>query len=709
MFRAYFYAFVSILLLSVVCTDSALAQFDTEYWMPPVWEPRDDGPPRGPGDPVGSGGQTRPTELVVTTAYPNVEVRLLRANGTPQGELLGVQTVQPGDPAFFRLSNLGETDPPRGMTYQANVIENNKGLRIIATAPVQVVYRNISSNNQCLSPLKGRFALGREFLAGTQTRVTNNKYGKDDIHFVSVMATEDNTVVTLTAPGPYFAADGGPQTSVTRTLNKDETYLVRNNNVANLNDGPDPVSLADDYYVGNNFDANLAGTRISADKPVAVMTGGQHLRYDDGDLNPDEEVDADAGIDQAVPIESDIFDMIGTEYIIVRGGNQLGRATDTDGNLINEPTDETDYAIIIATEDDTEIYVNGGATPEATIAEGEFYNYVIPGGTDALGTPYYIRTSKKAYLYHVSGLRKQELGMSAVPTIECAGSQYIAFNRFDNPNPGVTVDDPRSYDNTIHVIGKAEAFNTLIINNQSYLDYLSVPNRQFRGERSINGPGGEEWRTATFNFPKDDPNNLIIRSEGFFHVGVVVGGNEGGTYGYLSSFARKVDVLDPSLLPIRIPTPLYRVGTVIPGDTLTHCLELASCDPDHTIETITPSANTGDAFRQGEEGTSEDICLRYVAKPDYLGNDTITVLVRNGQGIPGQVQLVFEVAQFPQAVDDTVAVGQGGTVDGNVLTNDRNVEAGDFAEVVTDVQNGTAALNSDGTFTYTPEPRLRRD
>ena len=114
MLRVYLYASVPTLLLSVfLCISPALAQFDTEYWMPPVWESRDSGPQRGPGNP-GYGGLTRPTELVVTTAYVNVTVQLIQANGTPEGELLATKTVQAGVPAFFNLSELSETTPPKG-------------------------------------------------------------------------------------------------------------------------------------------------------------------------------------------------------------------------------------------------------------------------------------------------------------------------------------------------------------------------------------------------------------------------------------------------------------------------------------------------------------------------------------------------------------------------------------------------------------------
>ena len=196
---------------------------------------------------------------------------------------------------------------------------------------------------------------------------------------------------------------------------------------------------------------------------------------------------------------------------------------------------------------------------------------------------------------------------------------------------------------------------------------------------------------------------MIVRSEQNFHLGVVVGGNAGGTYGYLSSFAQKVDVLDPTLFPVRLPTDRYRVGAIGQGDTLTHCLEVTSCDTEHYIDVVTPSDDTGDAFRQGERGEAEQICLQYVAKPDYLGNDTIEVIVRNGRGVPGRVALIYEVVELPVTVEDTVVLVQDGTASGNVLDND-DVDPGEIAELVTDVTHGTVTLNPDGSYTYTPDP-----
>ena len=600
---------------------STYAQFDTDYWMPPVWESRN------------NGGQTSPTELLITTAFPQVNVSVKLADGT----VIVSGTVASGTPLTVPLNTV------QGMTYAANTVETNKGLLITSDFPVQAVYRNTSGNNQCLAPLKGTFGLGKDFYAGSQTRIQNDSYGADDVHFVSVMATEDNTTVTIAArPGVNMYQNGN---TTTFTLNKHETYLVRNREARNGT--PD------------NRTNNLVGAHVTSDKPIAVMSGAQHVRYNGGG-------NADAGIDQLVPITSDIFEVVGTEYVVVRGGTEQ----------VNNAS--TDYAIIIATVDNTDIFIDGGNTPVANIDAGEVYEYILPGNQNDIGTPHLIETSQKAYVYHVSGLRSHELGMSAVPAITCTGSKYLEFTRFDGN------------DNHIHIMAPDAAFataNSLEINGNSYETFDNNP-------RTV--PGNIGWKTISFEYADTQPTNITVESDEFFHLGIIVGGNPAGTYGYLSGFPKKVDVLDTTQL---LPTTRYYVDSVEQGNTRKHTLQLQSCNDDYTITNVYQSSNTGDVTFSGN---LNDLLLNYTAKADYLGNDTIRVDVKNQFNVPGTVDLIFHVQGKPVANDDNVAVNEDAVLTGNVKANDTNLEFGEDAQLVTPPTNGILTLNSDGSFTYTP-------
>ncbi len=677
--RTYFYSMQRVYLIGWLffgllglIFSPAHAQLDTRHWMPPVWEPRDNGP-------QGFGGQAGPTQLVISTPFATTEATVALTDGT----VVATGTVVAGTPLIVPLSAV------QGMTYAAFAAESNKGLIITAQKPVSVVYRNLSQRNQALASLKGSFALGEEFWAGTQTRVTNEKYGADDVHFISVLATEDNTVITFDAPtGVNFTTGTGPENTITVTLNKNQTYLVRNNNNTSA---PTPDAAGFSLYVGDNLTNNLAGTHVTSTKPVAVMSGGQHQRFPQSsiiDLNDPTTPDADAGIDQTVPITSGVFPMIGTDYIIARGGTQR------DENVGNDANDPTDYAIIIGTVANTTVTIDG--TLAATIGEGEIFEYTLLGGRDAIDQPHYIQTSNPAYVYHVSGLSNHELGMSVVPSIDCAGSQYLSFNRFGD------ADD----NNRIHIFAPTAGFADLTINGQPY---TAFEGGAFDGEL-LNVPV-VDWQSFSFDYPNNQPPNVIVRSSAFFQLAVVVGGplptmtsvgDPGGTYAFLSNFARKVDVLDPAE---GFPTLRYFIDTLAQGDSLTHCLQLASCSDIHQIDSIRVSPNTGRAYPQGAAGQPNDTCLVYVASTTYLGNDTISVFVSNELGIPGKVDLIFNVVNgFPLAVADTFAIAAGEVATGNVLDNDRNPETGTPPTLVADqnVSNGTLVFNPDGTFTYTP-------
>ena len=602
---------VVILLWSV---GSAYAQFDTDYWMPPIWESQD------------GGGETSPSELLITTAFPEAYVIVTQSDGTP----LYQGTVVPGTPTIVDLTTV------QGMTYVANTVEADKGLLVHSDVPVQAVYRLSASNNQCLIPLKGTFGLGTEFRAGTQTRVQERSYGNDDVHFISVMASEHNTEVTITAPAGVTLFGG--QNAVTITLDKNETYLVRNAEATNVTN-------------------NLAGTHIMSDKPIAAVSGSMHLKHGYG-------YSADAGIDQIVPIFSDIFEVIGTEYVVVRGSN---------------PGDSVDYAIVIATEDDTRLTIQGnGTTTTKTLQQGEVFDKSIVG---SLGTPYYIKADKKIYLYHISGQTTQEVGMSAVPAITCTGSTYLEFSKFVN------------YNNMVHIMAPDAAFSTMTINGRPYTAFDNAPNVV---------PGGIGWKTITFYFPVAE-DNIVVKSDGFFHLGVIVGLNsDTGTYGYLSGFPKKINVLDPT---VQLPTTRYVADTLEQGNTAEHCLSLQSCNDIYRITNVYPSAHSGDIDWETATGETTEMCLHYTAKANHLGNDTIRVDVVNEYNVPGTVELIFHVDGRPVAHDDAPSVDEDGALTGNAMDNDTNLETGEEAELVSSVAHGTLLFNADGSYQYTPDPQ----
>ena len=587
------FAFIFVI-SSIAPSLVAVAQTDTDHWMPPVWENR------------GSYERSLPVQMQISTEFDAAEVTVSLADGT----LIATNTVRARHPWIIPL------DEVKGMTFQANTVESDKGILVHADVPVRVYYQGVSRLNQFFVTLKGRHALGKEFWAGSQSLIRDSvgydtEFGEYDVHFVSVMATEDNTRIKITAPEGVALYGGGRRAEI--VLNKHQTYLVRNTS-----------SKGDD---ADNVENNLTGSHIQANKPIAVVSGGQHLKLLDSK-------DAEAGIDQLVPLRGEGFYSIGRKYIVIKGSTQ-------DISAVNP-----DYATIIGTQDQTDVYIDGNPTPVATINTGEKYHYVLPGDAQDIGTPHYIETSKEAYVYHFSGIRRQELGMALVPSIECTGNNYIEYNKLGDS----------SYHNVIHISAPREAFSEetgLTINNRPYTDFDATPTPV---------PGRPDWATITFGEATSLsnraplPSTIAVASPVSFHLSILASNDVGASYGYLAGFTSLLEVLDPY---DHLPTELYVVDTIQAGETHQHCLEITSCDPESHITDIVESPTTGKA-----EETSPH-CLSYTAQTGFSGTDTILVYVNNRADTPRLVRLVYHIEDDETCAPFAISEGFSPNGDGN--------------------------------------------
>jgi gliding motility-associated-like protein len=372
------------------------AQFDTQFWLPPLWDD-------------GQANHTIPSELFIATPYPfdvNVHIE------TPDGITFVYDVVvSSGNPLSITLT------PSIGMTNVPNTLEVNKGLIITSDAAIQCVHKISAEFNQTLVTLKGRNGRGTDFWCGSQVRNMNANYSPNEYHYISVMAMEDNTTITLNTPfGMFLSGPGDLPNPHVITLDRHETYLIR----------------------GNNPIQHVAGAHVTSDKEIVVVSGSTHTRIAGGNA-------ADGGTDQLVPIS-----LIGTEFILVKGDN----------------AGIFDYGIVVATENSTAIYLDGSGSPAATINAGQFYDFTIPGSS---GSGHSVVTSKPAYVYHFTGASQDdEVDMSAIPQIECTGSRYIEFSRF-------TVN---TVNQVMNVIAPPEAISTLTFNGVFYED---VPGAVYGG------------------------------------------------------------------------------------------------------------------------------------------------------------------------------------------------------------------------------------
>ena len=263
--------------------------------------------------------------------------------------------------------NPGDGDNNITMLTDANTgsVQSNSGLRFESTngKKFYVNWRGKSANQASSLTSKGRVAMGTAFKwvgvpnKGTSYTLISNTMG--------IMATEDNTTVNIFGYNPNCtfrlgaAEAGNTANSITVTLNKGQTYVLE----AAVTAAGSP-----------NIDGWI-GASVTSDKNIVMNVGELHFQ-------PSAIGNQDCGIDQIIPENT-----LGKEYIFVRGNG----------------TDALEFPVIIATQNDTKIYVNGGTSPIATINAGDYYS--IPAtnysqsstSTSVPGANMYVSLSKEAY------------------------------------------------------------------------------------------------------------------------------------------------------------------------------------------------------------------------------------------------------------------------------------------------------------------------
>ena len=549
----------------LVCTGTH-AQFDNEFWMPPIWTK------------VGANYDDPSSLLISTSVTIPVDVHIETPDGTT---FVWDGVVSSTNPVELPLTTT------LGQTTLSNTVITDNGFIITSSHPVQVVHKVSAFNNQTLVTLKGDNALGQDFWAGSQTQ-NGTANGSNEYHWISVMASENNTTITFETPNDMVGYEG--LTSFDVVLSQHESYLVR---TANAQD-------------------HVAGAHITSDKDIVVISGSTHTQFEG-------QGERDGGADQLVPVP-----LLGTNYVVVKGLN----------------ADPGDYAIVVATEDNTNIYLDGALVPADNIDAGETFEYTLTG---SFGDPHLIQTTEKTAVYHVTGASSnQEVGMSAIPRLICTGTRYVEFPRF-------TVNSSAQ---VFTLVAQNDALGTLTFNGTPY---ASVPGVV------ISAVPGIDYTAVSIPDSQVQTNNIVESDESFFHVGYLTGnGTATGTYGYLSGFDEAFDFIDPAT---GFPADIIALDTICPGEIIDYCFEIISCSFDHNITGV--SGNVGNVVVTPST-TPFDSCFAYTAPFNFSGPDTIHFEVSNFLGFEGEVDVVFTIADPDTPIDagpsQTLCTGTSTTI-----------------------------------------------
>lgn len=271
----------------------------------------------------------------------------------------------------------------------AGSIINNLGYIIESNQDIYVGIRVLGGSSGTSSfpqagalTSKGISALGKSFKAG-MAHMPNT--GNGQLQFISVMATLDNTEIIFENLDPaveYAGTVTSSISSLTINLNRGESYIL----AASIDDSGTDSST-------------LIGTSISSNKNIVVNSGSANGTFHNG-------TQRDFGFDQIAP-ES----RTGKEFIFVRGYGQDG----------------FENILLIATQENTSIFLNGSSTPITTLAANEYY--IIEGNqynSSSISTMY-VETSENVFAYQGFGGTSSEAnqGMFFVPPLNCAANVSV--------------------------------------------------------------------------------------------------------------------------------------------------------------------------------------------------------------------------------------------------------------------------------------------
>jgi gliding motility-associated-like protein len=480
------------LLFIVLLSLNCLAQFSKTHYIPPLT--------------TNSNAGVTPQDhyiYISTPSISNINFKIIQIGGTT---ITG--TVSKSTPYIYSIGS-GENTQLFVPSSSTGLV-NNKGFIIESEGLIYSSIRtNAGSGNQAGGLVtKGVSAFGKRFRAGAMLN-SSNIVGL--LNFFSVLATENNTSITISnIPSGTLLANGttinGP---FTINLNKNESYILG---------------------INGNIGSNIIGALIESNKDVVLNSGSFGGTNDPSTASG---AGRDVGFDQIVG-----SDKIGKEYIFIRG----------------QGTTVLERVLIIADEDNTEIYANGSTSPITIIQAGHYY---IFDGNAFVNNNLYVNTTKKVFAYQSIGGTASNANQNLffVPPLNCSTPKIVdnipQINRIGNVN----------YDGVVNVVTENGA--SVLINN------LPI------GVNPITITGNPDFVCYTVNGLYDD---IAIKSTKQVYVSYY-GTRSAATYGgYYSGFDIKPE------LTIQNATTIS--GSCLPNITLT-----TTPDPDYTFQWLQNDTN----------------------------------------------------------------------------------------------------------------------
>lgn len=564
------------------------AQRDTEHWFAPFYNT---------------------TSAYVFALYMSTDSTTpFKVDIYNNNAVIGSVNIAKGAPQTFTVTpNLIYGTNP-GDAFQIN----NKGIYLKGEKPFFATLRatNLTQHGEIITS-KGKAGIGYKFYAGA-TPISINTEDTSTLNFTGgIMATEDNTTVTITwnAAGITFIGAGGiTGNTKTVTLNKGQSFILAGTGKINV--------------------SRFIGTKIVADKPVTVTNGNSNGNFGTGGSSG-----SDMVMDQNVPVER-----LGNTFAMVK-------------SLSTAPAQNMEGAIVVATENNTQIFVNGGTTPLATIGEGEWYridevNYVAQGTNGHKNM--FISTSKNVCVYQLIGRdTNATCGYNFIPPLSCFLPKKIDEIGKINEMPNITLAI------TLKLNILTEAGASILVNG--------VAPTAAQGPYPLTG--NSQWETYAIT---GITGNVTVQSTKAVTVGVNGGFSTAGYGGYFAGFSS-------------VPLISKQTGTCVPGIVLE----------------VDDSYDSYQWYRNGNLITG---ATNNSYTPTLAGNYTVRITMGSCTPVTTPVYKVFTCLQETTHAQ-TVCEGQTAIIP--AFTSSSQTVANGSVVIITPPLHGTATVSSSGTIAYT--------
>ncbi|MDH6251217.1 gliding motility-associated-like protein [Chryseobacterium sp. H1D6B] len=496
---------------------------------------------------------------------------------------------------------------------------NSMGMYVKGAKKFFANYRFSLPDHAEIITSKGLAGLGTTFYAGMAPNTGSAAHINSTI---GVTATEDNTSVVISGYNPnVIFSDGTSTPTKTFTLNRGQSYIV------------DVVSSTSQ----NNL-AGLVGAKIVATKPISVTNGNFNGIYTNFNFTNN-----DILMDQAVPVER-----LGKDFVVVKGNGSVSSGMET--------------ALIIATENNTQISINGNTT--ATVLNAGQYYRVPSNSYINQGNGNYnmsISTSKNVYVYQLlagvsTGNEYPTGGMNFIPPLSCFMPNKIdeigLINRIGS----------QTFNTRLNIITQTGAVVTL---NGGAI-------------AAANGPypvtGNPNW--VSYSIP-NIAGNITVNSTKSVTAGIAAGSGAVGYGGYFAGF---------SSVPAITKTGDCYAGVLLQVD------------------------NTYDAYQWYLNGTAIPGATSYSINPELYGAGTYTCLITKNN-CESRLTSAYTYTLCPPITTTTYTIGSCNTkVISPAFTSSTQAIVPALTSIISPPTSGTATVNpTTGQITYTPNPGLTVD